>query len=243
MSATKPIGRASWTMLGQKKHGCSWSPKTWKKFTILKKQPPPGQGRNTYTLHQQRSNGVVVTGPGRSRMNDSPYSRTPTMPLQGPNGASLPLPDFVEKRLFSSTPQQKSLTIDNINQNVRKAKYAVRGELAVKSEEYRAKLQKGEGKDLPFDSVISANIGNPQQLDQKPITFFRQVASIMENPELLEKEAVLSKELGYEKDVFERARKLLADVKSVGAYSQSQGAPGIRQSVADFIERRDGYSA
>ena len=113
MSATKPIGRASWTMLGQKKHGCSWSPKTWKKFTILKKQPPPGQvsqgfflfgglalasvttgfsesglltsgekGRNTYTLHQQRSNGVVVTGPGRSRMNDSPYSRTPTMPLQ-----------------------------------------------------------------------------------------------------------------------------------------------------------------
>ena len=165
------------------------------------------------------------------------------MPLQGPNGASLPLPDFVEKRLFSSAPQQKSLTIDNINQNVRKAKYAVRGELAVKSEEYRAKLQKGEGKDLPFDSVISANIGNPQQLDQKPITFFRQVASIMENPELLEKEAVLSKELGYQKDVFERARKLLADVKSVGAYSQSQGAPGIRQSVADFIERRDGYSA
>ncbi|KAI7542939.1 PLP-dependent transferase [Hortaea werneckii] len=230
-------------MLGQKKHGCSWSPKTWKKFTVLKKQPPFGQGRSFHTFHQQRSNGVVVTGPERSRINDSPYSTTPTMPLQGPNGASLPLPDFVEKRLFSSTPQQKSLTIDNINQNVRKAKYAVRGELAVKSEEYRAKLQKGEGKDLPFDSVISANIGNPQQLDQKPITFFRQVASIMENPELLEKEAVLGKELGYEKDVFERARKLLADVKSVGAYSQSQGAPGIRQSVADFIERRDGYSA
>ena len=36
---------------------------------------------------------------------------------------------------------------------------------------------------------------------------------------------------------------LLKDVKSVGAYSQSQGAPGIRQSVANFIERRDGYPA
>lgn len=155
----------------------------------------------------------------------------------------MPLPSFVEKALFSSTPQQKALNIDNINQNVRKAKYAVRGELAVKSEEYRAKLAKGEGKDLPFDSVISANIGNPQQLDQKPITFFRQVASIMENPSLLENADVLEKHFGYKKDVFERARKLLKDVKSVGAYSQSQGAPGIRRSVAEFIERRDGYPA
>lgn len=51
------------------------------------------------------------------------------------------------------------MNIDNINQNVRKAQYAVRGELAVKSEQYRAQLNKGEGKELPFDSVISANIG------------------------------------------------------------------------------------
>ena len=49
--------------------------------------------------------------------------------------------------------------------------------------------------------------------------------------------------LGYKPDVIDRARRLLEDVKSVGAYSQSQGAPGIRQSVADFIERRDAYSA
>ena len=65
----------------------------------------------------------------------------------------------------------------------------------------------------------------------------------MENPLLLEHEDVLLNSLGYKSDVVERARKLLKDVKSVGAYSQSQGAPGIRQSVADFIERRDGYPA
>jgi len=164
------------------------------------------------------------------------------MPLSGPNGA-LPLPSFVEKRLFSSSPSVRSLNIDNINQHVREAKYAVRGELAIKSEQYRAQLQKGEGKDLPFDSVISANIGNPQQLDQKPLTFFRQVTSILENPALLENEEVLETHFGYKSDVFERARKLLKDVKSVGAYSQSQGAPGIRQSVANFIENRDGYPA
>ncbi|KAK5135783.1 hypothetical protein LTR08_004609 [Meristemomyces frigidus] len=139
--------------------------------------------------------------------------------------------------------QLRSLNIDNINPHIKEAKYAVRGELAVKSEEFRAQLQKGEGKDLPFDSVISANIGNPQQLDQKPITFFRQVASILENPGLLDSEEMLEKHCGYKSDVFERARQLLKDVKSVGAYSQSQGAPGIRQSVANFIERRDGYPA
>ncbi|KAF2802517.1 alanine aminotransferase 2 [Mytilinidion resinicola] len=137
----------------------------------------------------------------------------------------------------------RALSYENINPHVKTAKYAVRGELAVRSEEYRAKLAKGEGKDLPFDTVIAANIGNPQQLDQKPITFFRQVASIMENPELLEKEEVLTSGLGYKPDVVARAKKLLAAVKSVGAYSQSHGAPAIRESVAKFIERRDGYPA
>ncbi|CBX96345.1 similar to alanine aminotransferase [Plenodomus lingam JN3] len=142
-----------------------------------------------------------------------------------------------------STAPHKALTIDTINPHVKAAQYAVRGELAVKSEQYRAKLAKGEGKDLPFDTVIAANIGNPQQLDQKPITFFRQVASLLENPGLLEHEDVLIKSLGYKTDVLERARRLLKEVKSVGAYSQSQGAPGIRQSVAEYIERRDGYPA
>lgn len=127
------------------------------------------------------------------------------------------------------------LTVDTINQRVRNAEYAVRGELAVKSEEYRARLAKGD-KSLPFDQVISANIGNPQQLDQKPLTFFRQVLSILENPLLLEKEDVLVNGLGYQTDVIARAKKLLASVGSVGAYSASNGVPVIKESVAKFIE-------
>ncbi|KAI9691177.1 MAG: hypothetical protein M1822_008797 [Bathelium mastoideum] len=149
---------------------------------------------------------------------------------------------------MSSTTRLRSLNIDNINPHVRNAQYAVRGELAIRSEEYRVKLQKARpptppDESLPFDSVISANIGNPQQLDQKPITFFRQVASLLEYPPLLEKEDVLINHLGYKADVVERARTLLNGVKSVGAYSQSHGAPIIRQSVARFIEERDGYPA
>jgi len=138
---------------------------------------------------------------------------------------------------MSTTTQLRSLNIDNINPHVKEAKYAVRGELAVRAEKYRQKLSDNkQDAGLPFDTVISANIGNPQQLDQKPLTFFRQVASLLENPLLLEHEKVLTDSLGYKQDVIDRARWLLDDVKSVGAYSGSQGTPGIRKSVAKFCE-------
>lgn len=132
------------------------------------------------------------------------------------------------------------LTADNINPHVREAKYAVRGELAVKSEEFRAKLASG-ATDLPFSEVISANIGNPQQLDQKPITFFRQVLSLLENPLLLQNESALVEHFDYKPDVIARAKWLLSKVGSVGAYSASNGVPAIRQSVAEFLESKKIY--
>lgn len=135
---------------------------------------------------------------------------------------------------MSSTPSRR-LNIHNINPHVKKAKYAVRGELAVKSEEFRAALLGGDS-NLPFTQVVSANIGNPQQLDQKPITFFRQVLSLLENPVLLEHEDVLLNQLGYKPDVIERAKWLLKHVGSVGAYSASNGVPAIRQKIAEFLE-------
>lgn len=159
---------------------------------------------------------------------------------------------------MSSTPRLKALSKDNINPHICSAQYAVRGELAIKSEEYRSQLksqsakQKGpptppsdtdEQGSLPFDTVISANIGNPQQLDQKPITFFRQVLALLENPKLLEHSDVLESTFGYPKDAIARAQHLLSEIGSVGAYSQSAGAPAIRQSVANFIKQRDGFDA
>jgi alanine transaminase len=141
---------------------------------------------------------------------------------------------------MSSPPRR--LNIDNISPHVRAAKYAVRGELAIKAEEYRIRLESGD-KSLLFDSVIFANIGNPQQLDQPPITFFRQVLSLLENPKLLTNEEVLKTAFEYNQDVIDRAKTLLRGVKTVGAYSHSQGAPIIRNSVAKFIEQRDGFPA
>lgn len=145
------------------------------------------------------------------------------------------------KRTLSSVAA-RGLCLDNINPHVKAAKYAVRGELAVKAEDYRVRLAQGD-KSLPFDSVIFANIGNPQQLDQKPITFFRQVLSLLENPLLLQNPEALKSSFGYHQDVIDRAQFLLKEVQSVGAYSHSQGAPAIRESVAKFIENRDGFPA
>lgn len=136
---------------------------------------------------------------------------------------------------MGSKPADMKVSVDQINQCVVNAEYAVRGELALKSEAFRARLNKGD-KTLPFDQVINANIGNPQQLDQKPITFFRQVLSILENPRLLDNEEALVNSLGYKSDVIERAKFLLKSVGSVGAYSASTGVPAIKESVAKFIE-------
>ena len=80
-------------------------------------------------------------------------------------------------RPFScSTPTMRPLVVDDLNPAILKVQYAVRGELAIKAEDLREKLQAGH-KNLPFSKVISSNIGNPQQkgLDQPPLTFTRQV--------------------------------------------------------------------
>ncbi|KAJ6151860.1 hypothetical protein N7497_006179, partial [Penicillium chrysogenum] len=114
-----------------------------------------------------------------------------------------------------SRPEPQVLNVDNINQHVRDAK-RVRGELAVKAETCRQRLLDGD-KSLPFESVIFADIGNPQQLDQKPITFFRQVLSLVENPSLLENPEVLKESLGYKQDVIDGPG-LSANMQSVGAY-------------------------
>ncbi|KAF8940952.1 pyridoxal phosphate-dependent transferase [Dissophora ornata] len=136
---------------------------------------------------------------------------------------------------------EKVLTSSNMNPNVRKAEYAVRGALAIKSEKLKVDLANGVS--LPFKRVVGCNIGNPQALNQKPITFFRQVASLVEYPDLLNDEnAELTSKL-YPSDAIARAKLLLKHIGSVGAYSHSQGIPYIREDVANFISERDGYPA
>jgi hypothetical protein len=63
-------------------------------------------------------------------------------------------------------------SVANISGDVRQAAYAVRGEIVQHAQELAARLSSKPGS-LPFERVVYCNIGNPQQLGQTPITYFR----------------------------------------------------------------------
>mmetsp|Transcript_5961 Transcript_5961/g.17942 ORF Transcript_5961/g.17942 Transcript_5961/m.17942 type:complete len:496 (+) Transcript_5961:133-1620(+) len=123
------------------------------------------------------------------------------------------------------------LTIDSINENVRQAEYAVRGKLY-----NAAKARSKEGK-----KVILTNVGNPQALGQKPITFFRQVLALVNYPDMIDDPRCAEI---FAPDVLERAKTYLKNTPGgTGAYQDSRGNEYVRQEVVQFLEDRDGYSA
>ncbi|XP_038223374.1 alanine aminotransferase 1-like [Zerene cesonia] len=132
------------------------------------------------------------------------------------------------------TMASKAITMENINPNVVKLEYAVRGPLVTRAAEIEKELEKGAKK--PFKRVIRANIGDAHAMGQVPITFIRQVLSCIANPCIIDK-------VDYPEDVKQRARDILAACggKSVGAYTASHGIESIRRHVAEYIARRDGH--
>lgn len=146
---------------------------------------------------------------------------------------------FVSLKVSYSTFKPAApLSIKDINPQTVQAKYAVRGKIPIIADELRDLIKKNpQSHGLPFSKIINANIGNPQQLDQRPLTWYRQVLSILQYPALAEA-------VDYPQDVKDRAAVILENIGSIGAYSHSQGAPYIRESIAKFIEKRDGgYAA
>ncbi len=92
-----------------------------------------------------------------------------------------------------------------------------------------------QGVKKPFQDVIKANIGDAHAMQNKPITFIRQVMALVSYPVLLENP-------DFPSDAKERARGILGGCGggSVGSYSASPGVEVIRRHVAEYIERRDG---
>jgi len=129
------------------------------------------------------------------------------------------------------TSQKKILTLSNINENVKRCRYDIRGEI------YLAALKRTqEGKE-----VIYTNVGNPHALGQAPLTYGRQVMSLLMAPFLLDHPLVGQL---FPPDVIMRARAYLSQIKGgLGAYSDSRGVPYIRQEIADFIRRQSGQEA
>ena len=81
-------------------------------------------------------------------------------------------------------------------------------------------------------------VGNPHSVGGTPIPFIRQVLALVAAPMLLDDPAVGTL---FPAEAVTRARTLLSYFPGgLGAYSDSRGAPGIRQEVAAFITARDG---
>ncbi|OAO14336.1 alanine aminotransferase 2 [Blastocystis sp. ATCC 50177/Nand II] len=133
-------------------------------------------------------------------------------------------------RCFSSR-----ITIDNINQKIRTADYAVRGEVVIRAMEIDKELK--QGKKFPFDSLLYCNVGNPQAIKQKPITFLREVLCITSWPEVAEKHPEM-----FHPDAIQRAKELLiANPGGSGAYSNTAGVGKVCDDVAAYISKRDGF--
>jgi alanine transaminase len=143
-------------------------------------------------------------------------------------------------RSFASKTPGYSLQYDNINPDVKSAEYAVRGAIVIKAGELEAKLsQPNHG--LPFDEMVYCNIGNPQSLQQQPISFNRQVLGLAMNKEILENKTVTKE---YPADVVARANSYVQGSGGlVGPYTHSKGLSFVRESVAKFISERDGVPA
>eukprot|EP00854_Cymbomonas_tetramitiformis_P016105 gene16105-19101_t len=70
---------------------------------------------------------------------------------------------------------------------MRKAEYAVRGELLEIANEIQKELDAGTASEkYNFTKIIKCNIGNPQAVGQQPLTFHRQLLSLIANPQLLQ---------------------------------------------------------
>jgi len=133
-----------------------------------------------------------------------------------------------------------------VNQNILEMEYAVRGPIPIRAAELRK-----QGK-----QTIPCNIGNPQALGQDPITYYRQVLSLLEDPSRIDRERRLNRLMSQDSEaqvamgesgsisgyVLDLAEMMISTHgANVGAYSESNGQLFVREAVAKFINKRDGF--
>ncbi|XP_076886862.1 alanine aminotransferase 2-like [Bidens hawaiensis] len=143
--------------------------------------------------------------------------------------------------IMASNVATPPVTVDSLNPKVLKCEYAVRGEIVSVAQKLQQDLQANPG-DHPFQEILYCNIGNPQSLGQKPITFFREVLALCDQPALMDKKETNTL---FSADSIKRALMILDQTpgRATGAYSHSQGIKGLRDTIDAGIEARDGFPA
>jgi aspartate/methionine/tyrosine aminotransferase len=123
-----------------------------------------------------------------------------------------------------------SVRIENVGHAVRSTEYAVRGPIVARAQELER-----QGRE-----IIYCNIGNPQSLGQRPLTWVRQVLALVEYPELLDRVPAGT----FPADAVAVAREVLRGSEhGLGAYTESKGYRFVREAIAAFIRERDGIAA
>lgn len=119
------------------------------------------------------------------------------------------------------------INYNNLSQRLIDADYAVRGRIVTRAQELERLGNK----------ITYCNIGNPHYFKQRPMTYVREVLSLLENPDLLDKDIAHL----FKADSIERARYILEQIpEGVGAYSASAGVGFVREAIGEFISKRDG---
>ena len=123
-----------------------------------------------------------------------------------------------------------------VNQNLVEMEYAVRGAIP-----RRAKEMQRAGR-----TIYACNLGNPQALGQKPITFYRQVLTLLEAADNIPRERSLARIAADNPDLFnendlEPIANYIIDYSAnfleqcrtgMGAYTESKGPLFIRTAIA-----------
>lgn len=130
--------------------------------------------------------------------------------------------------VMNNSAPEKSLRLDTLSKAVLDSEYAVRGEIVIRAYELQKQLENGAS--LPFSRLVYCNIGNPQALGQAPLTFHRQLLSLITNP---------GSDAKVPEDVQKRARAYLNACPKFGAYTHSKGMDYMREQIAGAIDRRD----
>ena len=131
-----------------------------------------------------------------------------------------------------------------VNQNLVDMEYAVRGAIPQRAQEMQR-----EGR-----TIYSCNLGNPQALGQKPITFYRQVLALLEAASNIPRERSLTRVAVANPELFKEGgvtplSDYIIDYSAnfidqcqtgMGAYTESKGPLFIREAIARYIDLRDG---
>nr|AIT69943.1 alanine transaminase [Symphyocladia latiuscula] len=144
--------------------------------------------------------------------------------------------DFNNSSSSTSSKVKKILTVpDGVNPALMKMEYAVRGPIVQRAEQLTQQLKdEKESSSVPFSQVVYCNIGNPQSVGQSPVTFLRQILSVLVCPSLINLEPS-----PFPTDVIERAKGILSNSNGIGAYTESPGLLYIRKTVANALTLRD----